>query len=73
MSEDALTLGEEKTIRKSYKTTVIKTATGVDDSSEEAIAYVPDFVILVTVVLLENSLAVLSSGVMCEDMAYSCD
>ena len=62
--------GENET-RRSKEPTVIKTASGMAESTEEATGYVDDLDVFVTMMLLEDSAAVLSLGLLCEEMGYS--
>ena len=62
MSKQELTLGEKETIQKSKEPTVIATANGKAESTEEATVHVND---------LGRFTAVLSLGLSCEEMWYS--
>ena len=68
MRKDALTRGEENPTRRSDRKTVIMTAGGLAESTEEAAVCAHDLDLFVTAMLLENSLGVLSLGVLCEDL-----
>ena len=50
---------------------VITTASGGTVSTEEATVYVNDLNVFVSTVLLEDSPAVLSLNLLCEEMVYS--
>ena len=58
---------------KSRLPTTVMTANGSIDTTEEAIAHVKDLDMFVTVQLLEDTLAVLSLGRLCEEIGYSCE
>ena len=60
MSQSELTSGENDTIRRSEKPTVITTAIGKADSTEEATVYFDDLDVFVTMMVLEDSPAELS-------------
>ena len=66
MSKKELISGEQDTIRRSNTT-----ASGKAVSTEEAKLYVNDLDVFVTMMLLENSPAVLSLGQLREEMDYS--
>ena len=68
MSESQFSSGEKDTLRRSKEPTVITTANGKAESTEEA---VNDLDVLVTVMLLEDSPAAPSLGLSCEEMGYS--
>ena len=70
MSKNEFTSGDKDTIRRSKETTVITTASGKAESTEEATVYVYDLDVLVAMVLLEDSPAVLSLGLLCADVGY---
>ena len=55
------------------KPTVITTASGKDRVDEEVTVYTNDFNVFVAMMLLEDPPAVLSQGLSCEEMSYSCD
>ena len=57
--------GEKDTIRRWKETTGITTANGKAGSTEEATVYVNDLDVFVTMMLLEDSPAVLSPGSLC--------
>ena len=64
-----LTSGEKVAFRRSKEPNVITTANFKAESTEEATVYVNDSHIFVTMMLLEESPAVLSPGLLCEEMA----
>ena len=66
MSKNELTSGEKETIRRSKEPTVITTARGAAESTEEATVYVNNLDVFVTMMHLKDSLAVLSLGSLCE-------
>ena len=68
MSKRTPTPGEKQTVRKSGDIAVIMTANGMSGSTQEAAVYINDLVVYVTVMLLEDSPAVLSLGLLCEEM-----
>ena len=55
MSRNDLASGEKKTIRKSRDLTVITTTNGKAESTKEALVYVNDLDVCVTMMLLEAS------------------
>ena len=68
---DELTSGEKKIPSEDQKgPTVIAIANGKAESTEEATVYVHDLDVFVAVMLLEDSLAVLSLGLLCEGMGH---
>ena len=71
LNKNELTSGEKDTIRRSNEPTVITTANGKAESTEEATVYVNDLDVFVTMMLLEDSPAVLSLGLFCEQVGYS--
>ena len=62
MSKHELTSGQKSSIRRSKEPTVVTTANGKVESMEEATVFVKDLDVFVTMVLLEDSPAVLSLG-----------
>ena len=52
---------------------MVLTTNGEVHTHEEAQVFVHDLNLIVTVQLLEETLAVLSLGKLCEDHGYSCD
>ena len=73
MSKSELTSGEKDTLRRSKESTVITTASGKAESTQEATVYVDDLHVFVTMMLLADSSSVLSLGLLCEEMGYSCE
>ena len=72
MSKNEITSGEKETIIRSKEPTVITTANGKAESTQEATVYVNDLDAFITMMLLEHLPAVLSLGLFGEDMDYSC-
>ena len=70
VSKKDLDPAEMETMRTSSPTTVV-TANGEVQTREEAIVYVKELDLFVTVMLLEETLAVLSLGKLCEDHEYT--
>ena len=68
MSESEITSGEKETIIKSKEPTVIPTASGKAEPTEEATVYVNDLDVFVRTMLLGDSPTVLSLGLFC--LAY---
>ena len=62
---------ELETVRVSKNPTVVMTANGEVLAREEATVHVCELGLFVTVVLLENTEAVLSLGKLCEEFGYS--
>ena len=73
MIKYGFTSGENGTIRRSHGSAVITTASGKAELTQEATLYVNDLDVFVAMMLLEDSPAVLSSGLLCEDMGFSCE
>ena len=71
MSEKDLSSDELDTLRRSRTLTVVLTANEEVYTNDEAEVYVRDLNLFVTVQLLEETLAVLSLGKLCEDHGYS--
>ena len=71
MSKKDLSLYELDTLRRSRNRTVVLTANGQVHTNEEAQVNVHDLNLLVIVQLLEETLAVLSHGKLCEDHGFS--
>ena len=67
-SKNELTSDEKDTIRRSTEPTTITTANGKAQSTEEAAVYAIDLDVVVTMMLLEDSAAVLSFGFIVEEM-----
>ena len=66
-----LNSAELETVRVSQSQTTVVTANGEVQTKEEATVYVRELDLFETVMLLENTLAVLSLGKLCEDHGYS--
>ena len=58
------------TLTKSCSPTIVITANGEVQTHEEATAYVKEFIIFLTMKLLENTPAVLSLGKLCDENGY---
>ena len=71
LSENELALGEKDTLTRSEEPTMITTASGEAELTEEATKYVKYLDVFVTMVLLEDSPAVLCLGLSCEEMSYA--
>ena len=71
LSKKDLSSDEMDTLRRSRNPTTVVTANGEVQTHEEAQVYVSDLDLFVTVQLLEETLAVLSMGKVCEDDGYS--
>ena len=71
MSKKELSPDELDTSRRSRTTTVVLTANGEVHTHEEAQVFVHDLNLFESVQLLEETLAVLSLGKLCEDHGYS--
>ena len=67
LSRKDLNSAELETVRVSKSPTTVVAANGEVQTNEEATVYVKEFVLLVTVKLLEDTPAVLSLGKFCED------
>ena len=61
-----------ETVRISKSPTMVLTASGEVPTKEEATVHVWELDLFVTVLLLEDTLAVLSLGKLCEDHGYNC-
>ena len=70
-SKKDLSSDELDTLRRSRNPTVVLTANGEMQTHEEVQENVHDLNLFVTVQLLEETLAVLSLGKLCEDHGYS--
>ena len=73
LSRKDLNSAELETVRISKSPTTVDTANGEVQTNEEATVHVKELDLFVTVKLLEDTLAVLSLGNLCEDHGYSCD
>ena len=71
LSKKDLGSDEPDTLRRSRNPIVVVTANGEVQTNEEAQVYVHDLDLFVTVQLLEETLAVLSLGRLCENHGYS--
>ena len=60
-----------ETLTKSCSPTIVITANGEVQTQEEAIVYVKELDILLTMKVLENTPAVLSLGKLCDENGYS--
>ena len=70
ISKKDLNKSELETVKISKNPTIVMTANGEVQTKEEATVYVRELDLLVTVMLLENTLAVLSLGKLCEEFGY---
>ena len=70
ISKKDLSKAEMDTLTKSCSPTIV-TANGEVQTHEEAIVYVKEFYIFLTVKVLENTPAVLSLGKLCDENGYS--
>ena len=66
-----LSKAEMDTLTKSCSPTIVKTANGEVQTHEEAIVYVKELDIFLTMKVLENTPAVLSLGKLCDENGYS--
>ena len=73
MSKKELTSGDLDTLRRSRNSTVVLTASGEAHTNEESQVFDHDLNRFVTEQLLEETLAALSLGKICEDHGYSCE
>ena len=71
VSEKDLNSAELETMRMSRSPTTVMTANGEVHTREEATVYVKELDLFVTVMLLEETPAVLSLGKVCEDHGYT--
>ena len=71
ISKKDLSNAEMDTLTKSYSPTIVKTANGEVQTHEEAIVYVKELDIFLTMKVLENTPAVLSLGKLCDENGYS--
>ena len=71
ISKKDLSNAEMDTLTKSCSPTIVITANGEVQTHEEAIVYVKDLDIFLTMKVLENTPAVLSLGKLCDENAYS--
>ena len=71
VSRKDLNSAELETVRISKSPTTVVTANGEVPTEEEATVYVRELDLFVTVMLLEDTPAVLSLGKLCEDHGYN--
>ena len=71
VSKKDLNSAELETMRISRNPTTVMTANGEVQTREEATVYVKELDLFVTVMLLEETAAVLSLGKLCEDHGYT--
>ena len=71
VSKKDLHSAELETMRTSKNPTTVMPANGAVQTREEATAYVKELDLFVTVMLLEETPAVLSVGKLCEDHGFS--
>ena len=71
VSKRDLNSAELETMRTSRSPTTVMTANGEVQTREEATVYVKELNLFVTVVLLEETVAVLSLGKLCEEHGYT--
>ena len=72
VNKEDLNSAEMETMRISRNPTTVMTANGEVLTKEEATVHVRELDLFVTVMLLEDTPAVLSLGKLCEDHGYSC-
>ena len=68
-----LSKAEMDTLTKSCSPTIVITANGEVQTHEEAIVYVKELDVFLTMKVLENTPAVLSLGKLCDENGYSCE
>ena len=71
ISKKDLSDAEMDTLTKSCSLTIVKTANGEVQTHEEAIVYVKELDIFLTMKVLDNTPAVLSLGKFCDENGYS--
>ena len=71
ISKKDLSDAEMDTLTKSCSPTIVITANGEVQTHEEAIVYVKELDIFLTMKVLENTPAVLSLGKLCDENGYS--
>ena len=71
ISKKDLSDAEMDTLTKSCSPTIVKTANGEVQTHKEAIVYVKELDIFLTMKVLENTPAVLSLGKLCDENGYS--
>ena len=67
----SLSFEEKKTVRQTHNPCVSTTSNGLVQGNREATVYIKDLDIFLCVRLFEDSPAVLSLGMLCEDMGCS--
>ena len=72
ISKKDLSNAEMDTLTKSCSPTIVITANGEVQTQEEAIVYVKELDMFLTMKVLENTPAVLSLGKLCDENGYSC-
>ena len=73
ISKKDLSDAEMDTLTKSCSRTIVITANGEVQTHEEAIVYVKELDIFLTMKVLDNTPAVLSLGKLCDENGYSCE
>ena len=71
ISKKDLSDAEMDTLTKSFSPTIVITANGEVQAHEEAIVYVKELDLFLTMKVLENTPAVLSLGKLCDENGYS--
>ena len=71
LSKKDLSGAEMDTLTKSCSPTIVLTANGEVQAHEEAIVYVKELDIFLTLKVLDNTPAVLSLGKLCDENGYS--
>ena len=71
ISKKDLNSAEMDTLTKSCSPTIVITANGEVQTHEEAIVYVKELDIFLTMKVLEDTSAVLSLGKLCDELGYS--
>ena len=71
ISKKDLNSAELETVKTSRSPTIVITANGEVQTHEEAIVYVKELDIFLTIKVLENTPAVLSLGKLCDENGYS--
>ena len=71
ISKKDLSDAEKDTLTKSCSPTIVITANGEVQTHEEAIVYVKELDVFLTMKVLENTPAVLSLGKLCDENGYS--
>ena len=73
ISKKDLSEAEMDTLTKSCSPTIVKTANGEVQTQEEAIVYVKELDMFLTMKVLENTPAASSLGKLCDENGYSCE